>query len=76
VTDDLLSLQSAARVLDLPRLRLFRLGHYLRYASSDPCLRRDVVDLARSEPDAEVRYRLVLHSLLADLQRREAPVSS
>jgi hypothetical protein len=67
VTHDRLSLRDAADALELERVRLFRLGHYLHLAPGDPCLSPEVILRAYAEPEAEQRYHVVLDWLLDHL---------
>jgi hypothetical protein len=67
VSEDLVSLHQAAAMLDLPTVRVYRLGHYLRYAPTDPCLPRDLLAHAARVPDNDLRYRILLDGLLAYL---------
>jgi hypothetical protein len=63
-TENLLSLSAVAERLELPRIRLFRLGRCFHYAPTDPCLPQDIVARADTEADGEARYRMLLDCLL------------
>ena len=58
------NLRDAATALDLPTVRLLRLGRYLGIPPGEPCLPVDVVDRAGTAEDGNARYQVVLDWLI------------
>jgi hypothetical protein len=58
------NLRDAAAALDLPAVRLLRLGRYLGLPPGEPCLPVDVVERAGAADDDDARYQIVLDWLI------------
>src|SRR5579864_6864476 len=76
LTSDRLTLRQTADALTLDRLRLFRLGHYLKLAPSDPCIPVDVMVRARAEENEERRYRVILDWILGRVETERSATGS
>jgi hypothetical protein len=57
------NLRDAAAALDLPTVRLLRLGRCLGIPPGEPCLPVDVVDRAGAADD-DARYQIILDWLI------------
>jgi hypothetical protein len=68
IAQDCLSLAATADALNLERLRMQRLGRYLRIDPGRRCVPLEVITEARQNEDSERRYRFVLDWLLQSMR--------
>lgn len=62
------SINDAADMLDLDRMRVQRLGRYLHLTPADRCIPDTVIECARSQANQDERYHILLDWLLGAAQ--------